>query len=296
MEIRQLKTFVMIARLGSFTKAADVLGYVQSALTAQVQNLEEELGTVLFERFGRQIKLTRDGENLLFYAQQILHLAEAAKCHSSALATGTIAIGTSESVCLHHLTALLKEYRTRCPQVELKLHFGTCCELHSLLANNVIDLAFLLDDPIVDDKLIVHNLFDETVLFLASPQHPLTRFSRVTPEDFINQTMILTESGCCFRTRYETFMKERHIQPSSVLEVSSVEIIKRFTRDNLGICLLAKSTAAAELAAGDLVALHWDGPAIDVKAQLIHHKEKQLSTALQSFIDLSLEKLKVVDQ
>lgn len=289
-EIRQLKTFLMAAKLASFSKAAATLGYAQSTVTMQIKSLEEELGTSLFDRSERRISLTGEGENLLWYAEQILKLAEEAT-ETTARGNrtgGSITVGTPESLCLHYLSPLIRDYRLSHPDAAITLRFGTCCELYELLKNKLVDAAFFLDEPIDDGKMIVHILYDEPVVLLASPKHPLSRKAAVTPADLDGQQLILTESGCNYRARFESCISAQGVKPCSTMEVSSVEIIKRFTRDSLGITVLSRSAAEKELAAGQLVALPWAGPSFDVKAQLVHLKERRLPPALRAFIGLVL--------
>lgn len=294
MEIRQLTTFAMIVKLGSFTKAADMLGYSQSAITMQVKALEDEMGTPLFERFGRTIKLTREGESFFWYADQILKLAKEAKDISACEETpkGEIILGTPESLCLHCLPELIREYRVRYPDVEIKIRFGTCCELYDMLHKNFIDVAFFLDEPIADDNLVAEVLFDEPVVFIASPKHPLAQKSIVTPEDLNGQSFIITEPGCNYRSRFDDLINAERLRLCSTMEVSSVEIIKKFTKDNLGVTVLPQTTVQDDIGSKQLAVLPWAGPSFDVKVQLVHHKEKRISPALRAFIELTQTTLK----
>ncbi len=291
MEIRNLKTFATIARLQSFTKAADMLGYAQSTVTSQIQSLEEELGGILFERLGRKVTLTKNGENLLLYAEQILKLNQAAKdvISNSNGTKGTLTIGTPESFCMNCMPELLKKYRENYPDVEIKLRIGTCCEFHHFLQHNTVDLAFFLDQPIEDEHLVTHILFDEPVMIIASPAHPLAQKGRsITPQDLDGQSLVLTESGCVYRERFEKTLAGAKVRSCYTLEVTSVEVIKRFTINNIGLTVLSRVAVEHELAANQLVALPWNGPSFDVKAQLAYHKRKWVSPAMRAFIDLAL--------
>lgn len=293
MEIRQLKTFLMVAKLGSFSKAADILGYAQSTITMQIKSLEEDLGTTLFERSREKILLTKDGENLYWYAEQILKLTEEAIVTTSCAnrPQGTIVIGTPESLCLYCLPEVVKEYRLSYPEVEIKFHFGTCCDLYEMLNKNLIDIAFFLDEPITDENMITHILFDEPVLLLISPNHPLSTKISITPENIAGEHLILTESGCNYRARFENFINSQNGLSCSTMEVSSIQVIKRFTEDNLGIAVLSKTAVQNELDSKRLIALPWSGPSFDVKAQLVYQKEKKLTPALSKFIGLTLKKI-----
>ncbi|VBB05141.1 transcription regulator hth lysr [Lucifera butyrica] len=293
MELRQLQTFLTIAKQASFTKAAQDLGYAQSTVTSQIQTLEEELGTMLFERLGRQIKLTKDGENLCAYAAQILALANEAKdlVANSTVPKGTLTIGTAESLCTYRLPELFQAFRARCPKVEISLRFDICSDYRTHLRKNTVDIVFFLDVPCEEADLVTHVLFEEPMAVIASPDHPLTRQKRVGPQDIHGQALILTDLGCSYRRVFESILAQAGAKPSSVLGVSSNEVIKRFVGDGWGIGFLPRVTVEQELKNGQLAALVWAGPPFAIKAQLIYHKEKWLSPALRTFIELTLARL-----
>lgn len=294
MEIRQLNTFVTIARLLSFTKAANELGYAQSTVTNQIQALEEELGTMLFERLGKHIKLTKDGENLYSYADQILKLSDEAKdlITSSLIPKGSLIIGTAESLCMHRLPEVFKTFRSRYPKVEINIRFDTCGDYRTHLRKNNVDIVFYLDVLCNENDLVTHVLFEEPMTVIAAPSHPLAKKLQVIPQDINGQALILTDSGCTYRRLFESILTQAGVKPSSVLGVSSNEVIKKFVCDGWGIGLLPQIAVNQELIAKQLIALPWTGPAFNIKAQLIYHKEKWLSPALRAFINVTLEILK----
>jgi len=150
MDIRQLVTFTTIARLNSFTQTASELGYAQSSITAQIQLLEKELGIRLFERIGKKVFLTSEGSEFLAYAKQMLNLWENAKGVASVAdtITGPLSIGVVESVCTFRLPYLLKKYNECCPEVGIVLKTGNSKVLQSMLRENQIDVAVLLESEI----------------------------------------------------------------------------------------------------------------------------------------------------
>lgn len=293
MEFRQLKTFVTTASLLSFTKAANNLGYAQSTITSQIQALEEELGTMLFERLGKQIKLTRDGENLYAYADQILKLSDEAKdlISSSLIPKGSLTIGTAESLCIHRLPAVFNKFRSHFPKVELNLHFDTS-DYRTLLRKNTIDIVFFLDVPCNENDLVTHVLFEEPMAVIAAPSHPLAKKHQVVPHDISGQSLILTSPGCSYRRLFESILTQAGVKPSSVMGVSSNEVIKKFVCDGWGIGFLPHIVVRQELMTNQLIALPWAGPSFAIKAQLIYHKHKWLSPALREFINITLEAFK----
>lgn len=293
MELRQLKTFVRTVKLLSLTKAACELNYAQSTVTSQIQSLEEELGTMLFERLGKQIKLTKDGEQLYAYAVQILKLSDEAKdvISSSPIPKGSLVIGTAESLCTSRLPEVFSAFRSQYPKVDLDIRFEACSDYRTHLRKNTVDIVCLPDVPCSESDLLTHLLFEVPMVVLASPDHPLVKKDRVIPQDMNGQALILTETGCSYRRLFESVLMQVGARPSSTLGFSSNEVIKKFVKDGWGIGFLPQMTVSQELLTKQLIALPWSGPSFDIQAQLIYHKEKWLSPALQAFIKVTLDTL-----
>lgn len=287
MEIRQLKTFVTAARLGSFVEASKVLDYAPSTITAQIQLLEEELNTKLFDRLGKQVVLTSQGQTLQTYAQQILKLSDeaiSATCGTSV--GGMITIGIAESLAVIRLSEVFSSYRRLYPNVELDVKFGPCSEFKTYLRKNTIDVAIVLERSIIDQDLLVEVAYPEPMSILCAPSHPLVKKESVGPSNLANETLLVTESGCGYRTILEGMLANVGVQFRSVMAVSSVQAEKQFTASGLGICLLTKIAVEQDVAEKRLVALPWDGPDFKIVAQIVRHKNKWLSPALQVFLDL----------
>lgn len=293
MEFRMLKTFVTTAKFLSFTKAASDLGYAQSSITNQIQALEEEFGTMLFERLGKQIKLTNAGEHFYSYATQILKLAEETKdqLSSSLLPKGSVILGTAESLCLHRLPEVFNTFRSCFPNVEIDLRFDAVGDYRALLRKNAIDAAFLLDVACNENDLVTHVILEEPMSVIASPNHPLAKKSQVLPHDLNNEPLILTSEGCTYRRLFESALTQVGAKPSSIMGVSSNEVIKKFVGDGWGIGFLPHIVVQQESKMGRLVELNWNGPPFGIKAQLIYHRKKWLSPALKAFIDTTLTTL-----
>ena len=293
MEIRQLKTFITIVKLGSFSQAAQFLGYTQSTLTTHIQLLEKELDTVLFERFGHQLMLTTDGERLYEYAEQITKLSDDAKNEfdNFAVPRGPIVIGMPESLGLYYLTDVLKEYVALYPDVDLKLKFGIASDFRNLLRKNMMDLAFFLEKNIQDTDLKGELLWAEPVVMVSSPRHRLAAQKQVKAKDLQGQTFVFTDSGSNYRMALEEIMNKAEVQPRTVLEIGQIEIIKQFVISNLGIAILPLVAAKAEIAAGLLAALPWQGRDLTTNTFLVYHKEKWHSHAIRAFIKLVYERL-----
>ncbi|WP_378956229.1 LysR family transcriptional regulator [Pelosinus sp. sgz500959] len=294
MEFRQLQAFCTVANTLSFTRAANMLGYAQSSITNQIQLLENELDTKLFERLGKSIALTTEGECFLTYAKQILHLSLEGKeaVSGSTSPKGSITIGAPESLCVLRLPLLLQEYRKRYPHVKISLKTGTCSEFDYWLRTHLIDIAFFLQPEASHPELITHTLFRDPMVIAASADHPLITKGSIQPTDLHGETLILSESGCSYRVILENMLATAGVYPASILEFSSVSAMKQCAISGLGITLLPQLAVTAEIATGQLVNLNWVGPDFNISAQVAYHKDKWLSPALAAFFKLTTEILK----
>lgn len=260
MELQQIKTFSVIAKTRSFTKASELLDYAQSSISAQIRLLEDELETKLFERMGKKVYLTKEGERFLEYAEKILVLAREAKeaVKGSDMPKGMLIIGAPESICVYRLPTVLQEYKRLYPEVEIILKIGTCPDLFSWIRNNTIDIALLMDEQIITNDLIIEPLRYEAMVLIAGETHCLVEKMQIKPQHLENQQFILIEKDCCYRNQFEMQLAKAKVQLASTLEVGSIETIKKCVISGLGLSLLPQMTVEQELALGVLKDLHWN--------------------------------------
>lgn len=294
MDFQQLRTFTVIAKVGSFTKAAEQLDYAQSSVSAQVRALETELETRLFERMGREICLTEAGQRLLVYAEQFLKLAEEAKesVSGSAKPAGTLTIGAPESLCVFLLPPVLLQYRKLYPEVKLVLKLGSCKDLYEWTRQNRVDVGFLMGAPKVMPGLLVESMRQEQMVLVGAKDHPLALQASCSPQDLAGQDLIVVEeAGCCYRIAFERQVTDAGVQWGSVQEFGSVEMIKKCVFSGLGISVLPRMTVEEELARGQLTDLKWDDSGFNTFTLMAIHKDRWLSPALTAFIQLARERI-----
>ncbi len=299
MEFRQLKTFAVIAKLGSFVLAADRLGYAQSTITNHIQILENELGARLFERLGHRIMLTNQGKSLLPYAEQVIKLTSEAleMVADPDVPKGKLTIGVSESLGTYRLPRLLQNYRKAYPKVEMILKFANCSTICDSIRRNETDIGLIINERLAAGDLIVENISAEQMLFLAAADHPLARKKEVIPDDLEKTCVILTEPGCSYRLTVEKILRDFRVVPQSFLEASSIEAIKQLIMLGLGISMLPRFAVKKELKEKKIQAVRWGGPIPNYLVQMLYHKDKWISPALQTFLDTTRElHLKAADQ
>ena len=147
MDLRQLKTFRMVATTGSFTQAAQALNYAQSSVTAQIQALETDLGIQLFHRLPRKVILTEAGQRLLRSADPLLDMAEQARSAvvGEADSTGSLVLGAPDTLCTYRLPVVFRELRARCPGVRIVFRPAPVHHLRRLVSDGTLDIAFVLE-------------------------------------------------------------------------------------------------------------------------------------------------------
>jgi DNA-binding transcriptional LysR family regulator len=293
MDLRQLQTFLNVAQHLNFTRAAEALNYAQSSVTAHVATLEQDLGVMLFERLGKRIVLTEAGTRLQGYASQILRLADEATMAVRAYEepTGTLVIGTPESLCAYRLPPVLRAFRARHPKVQIIFRPGICEDLKRNVADGQLDLAFILDEAQTAPNLTFERLIGETFLLLAAPDHRLARLPAPATADLDGETILVTEVGATYRIQWERQLELAKVRPGTVMEFASVEAIKHCAREGIGVTVLPAMAVQDEIRQGLLQPIPWDWAAPPLLTQAVWHRDKWQSPALEAFLTVTRETL-----
>lgn len=289
MDLKQLSTFITVSNLLNFTKAAEQLGYAQSSITAQIQQLENELGIALFERIGKKVLLTDAGKRMIPYVTQILQLSDNMKniVLDSSAPKGVLTIGTAESLSIYRLPAVLKEYRKLYPEVDLELKLLRCNDFLSSLSNGTIDIAFTIGNKIETKYVLEAIKLSEQIQILASAGHPLTLKKKIAPKDFEREPLLLTGRDCCYRGAFLRQLAEHNVVPKVALETDSIQVIKQASMSGLGICVLPAVAVIDEVLEGKLVPINFNTDDFNIVSQMIYHKDKYVSPSLNEFLKIS---------
>ncbi len=293
MELRQLCTFRMVAETLSFSRTALALNYVQSSVTAQIQALEEELGVRLFDRLGKRVSLTDAGTRLLPYAEKMLGLSEEARCVVAGgdIPTGTLTITAPESICTYCLPDVLSQFRRRFPQVRLLFRPIAFADLRNVVNEGEVDVAFVIDEFVYSNSLNVERLSSDPLYLLVSPDHHLASLPELSTGDLEGEQFLLTEIGCGYRNALDRALNRAGVQISTHLAFAGVEAIKQCAIASMGIAFLPGLTVERELESGSLVALNWENQQFSTVIQMLWHKDKWISPALQAFLGVAREVL-----
>lgn len=289
MDLVYLRTFREVARCQSFTRAADHLGYAQSSVTAHIQKLENEYGVVLFERFGRAMRLTSAGEQLQRYFEQILSLYDESKHLISRQVSGHLDIGTIESLIAYFLPPVFNRFREAFPQINLQALPLAEPQIVQLIKTGELDVGIILDRLVGDEDVDTIVIRQEQLVLVAPPGHPLCGSRAVGPQDLQHLSYIATEQTCTYRAAFERMLADNGVPYRILHEFGSLEAIKRLVGYGLGVGLLPRIAIDREVAEGQLAIIPFAHPDISFYTQIVLHKKKWRSPAIRHLIALLAE-------
>ena len=298
MDLRQLEIVKVIADSGSFTAAARLLHVSQSAISRQVLLLEEELKEPLFVRLGRRVRLTSAGESLLQLSQRVLSDVRdttAAIVEGHGRLSGTINLAGGMTVCLHVFPSLLKEYRRRHPEVEVKLTTGGTPHLLDRLRSGTVDVA-LLTLPVEGADFVQTPVMREELLLVGHRSHPLGRKRRVKARDLDGQPLILFERGSSTRRVVDDMIAREQIRPTIVMETENVEILKALALIGMGMTIIPYQAVAREVRAGQIWCTRLEGVSMVRETGWVHVRAARIPRLVQQMfeaLDRTLPRLRL---
>jgi LysR family transcriptional regulator, regulator for metE and metH len=289
LEIRHLKLIVEVSQEQSVTRASEKLFLTQSALSHQLLDIETRLGTPLFHRLNKKMILTQAGERLLQSAGRILADLEETEADLKRIATnkqGCLRISTACYTCYNWLPAILKNFKENFPEVEVKIVVEATRKPIPVLLEGKLDVV--ITHQFEDDKRIVFELiFEDEMLVLMSPNHPLTSKNYLRPKDFEGENY-LTHTDLENNTIYQKVLKPNGVKFGNVSQIQLTEAIIEMVKADLGIAVLAKWAVAGKYLEGGIVAkpltkdgffLKWYSAYLKSESEPIYFREfiKQVS-------------------
>ena len=213
MELDQLRNVVKVAELGNFTRAAEVIGLSQSALSRSIARLEEELGQPIFERQSKQVSLTAAGERFQLKARQILAMVgEATAEIGDDGETGQIRVGVIPTIAPYFLPELLKSFGAKCPMAKVIIQEDTTDKMLKQVSDGVIDVA-ILARPLDAKYLTIEDLFEEELFLVMSPEHALSKKPQIRISDIESLPFVLLGEAHCLTDSVLTFCHQKAFHP-----------------------------------------------------------------------------------
>lgn len=286
MELQRLETFRTVATLMNFNRAAEVLNYAQSSISAQIKALENEIGILLFRRIGKSVQLTEAGAKMLVYADKLLALKDEALAEVTGRTgtSGLLTLRMPQTIATYYLPGILRTYQPRFPAMRLDI---TTCAMHSLeneLRIGTVDLAFLLGDTIAAENLEVEFLGSVPLLIVTHPGHPLTSCGRADFRNIEGQVLFLPKNDCGYRMIFEQMLTAEKVTPATVIEMNSIEAIKQAVMAGIGVTVIPEIAVRAEIKDGRMAKISWVDD-METGILMIRHKDKWRPPALEAFMD-----------
>lgn len=283
MELTYLRTFQAVAVWGSYTMAAEKLGYAQSSVTAQMAKLEELYGVTLLERAGKGMRLTFEGRALLKYADRILALRDEAYAAVSGKREGELRIASIETLASCFLPYRLHGFRSAHPDVLLRIQPGSEPDIIAAVKAGTADFGLIFDQPFHSDELECRTLRRERLYVVLPPGHRLADRNGLSPNDLKGIPLVLTEESCTYRAYLMGRFREAGVDPAIEMELGHLEGIKKAVLHGWGAAFLPAYAVEEELTAGSLRALPLEQDRADFRIQLIWRKGRHLSALYKEF-------------
>lgn len=290
MELRNLITFLKIIETGSFSKAAEQLLYSQSTVTIQIQQLEEELNILLFDRIGKKVFVTEKGREVAEYARQMVRLSEKISLVGADTEElqGALTIVSYDSLSYGVLPNILFEYHKRHPKVSIVVKTSdNFAETRNILSRNEADLCFAFSEKPEIKNLICWFSRKDKVFFVAPPGHSLAQKKNIPLEEIANESLIVSNKHISFdfdfKGKYDAFKNYKLNPAFDVFDTpSAVELVKL----GAGILLVPHYLVAKAEEAGELCVL--DVPEVDntIWIQALYHPDKSVTPQMNAFFAL----------
>jgi len=288
---RRLKVFHSVARLLSFTKAAESLHMTQPAVTFQVRQLEEQFNTRLFDRTHNRISLTEAGRAVHNYASRIFELYDEmdnAVREITGDVSGVLIIGASTTISEYMLPALLGEFKRAYPDVSLRLKVGNSDAIVSMVESNVIDLG-VVEAPVVNRHLSVELCREDQLVAIVPPGHPLSKHEQISAKKILKYPYISREEGSGTRDVFVEYLQQQGFDENQldiIMELGSPEAIKGAVEAGIGVTVMSRTTLHKELALGSLKAIAFDPPLVR-PFSFVHQRQKFRQRAMDELLSFA---------
>ena len=285
MELRNLITFIHVAELGSFTKAAEQIGYSQSTISFQIKQLEQELGCLLFERINHTVALTERGRELISYAHRVRTLTDEFKENlGKEDYSGHIRIVTPDSVCEEMIYSHYLDFHEKYPGISIKFTTADTTVMFDMLDRNEADAIITLDSHSYKKDYIIAKEEPLSMHFVTGKRSAFAGKKRLRMADIAAAPFVLTEYGQGYRRVLDKELAKKSIDITPVLEIGRTDMITRILAKSDMISYLPDFVTKPFVDAGELCYLDVADMNIEIWKQLIYHKNKWISKSLGAFL------------
>ena len=288
---RRLQVFSTVARLLSFTKAAEALHMTQPAVTFQIRQLEDYFNTRLFDRTHNRISLTTAGHLVKDYADQIISLYsemdnEVRKLTGDVL--GPLVLGASTTIGEYVIPSILGQYQNKFPDVAVRLHVANTEGVLHMVESNEIDIG-IVEGPVSNKNLVSRVCWNDELVIVTPPGHALVSAGPVSVEEVVKYPFISREEGSGTREVILEYLQSAGLDMSDLnltMEFGSPESIKSAVSAGLGISILSIATLDKELELGRLAKVSLDPP-LKRPFSIVYQRQKFRLRAMDEFLEFT---------
>jgi DNA-binding transcriptional LysR family regulator len=290
MDFDQLTTFVCVAKLKSFSRAGHKVFRSQSAVSAQIRQLEQAYNTKLFDRTAKSVELTPAGEVLYEHAERMLQQRDEslqAVADLGKFVQGSLVFGANEATCLYLLPDIFAEYQRRYPKVHISIYRNFSQKILQRLEDGSIDVG-IVTLPVKSPALKIHPIYRDRLRLMVSKRNALANRNRVTLAEVAAHPLIFPKTGFTRQVLDKLFRPYRS-RMHVAMELTSVGMIKRFVAADAGVSFISESFAHEEVKAGEVRLVSIEGADIWRELGLAYRRGRSLPRAAQALIGLIRE-------
>ena len=288
MQIESLKVFCDLTETKSFTKAAQINGVTQSAVSQQISSLETKFAAALIERSKKKFTLTKEGETLYKYSNQIVQSYDELRHKIQEIqnvVTGAIKVVTIYSIGLHELPPYLKKFLKKHPTVNVSVEYRRATQLYEDIISGMADIG-LVAYPQKDPRLQVTSLAEDMLVLICHPEHPLAQKPRVKLSEIVSHKFIAFEPDIPTRRAIDKILRDRNVEVDHAMEFDNIETVKRAVEIDAGISIVPRSPVSQEVAKKTIAMVEIEDEQFYRPLAAVHKKNKVLSPAMKEFLAL----------
>lgn len=286
MNIRKLRIFYETASCLNMSKVAKEMYISQPSISQCISELESELNTKLFDRIGKKLFLTYEGELFFNYARRILNIYEEGANiikDSAKENKGKISIGASLTIGIYIMPYVIKKFKEEVPGIEISLFIDSQSNLENLIVHNKVDMAFL-ESKVLSNEIISKEVCEDELVFINGIDHEWKNKKYLEKEDLLDQVVIFREDGSGSKKILETFFKNIDIKYKEGLDLSQIEAIINYVKLNMGVSCVPYISVIEREKLGDLNISRLKNYTIERSLYIAIHKDKYISSPIKTFI------------
>jgi DNA-binding transcriptional LysR family regulator len=285
-DINQLEVLVAVARERSFSRAAEVLGRTQPAVSQAIRRLELEIGEKLFDRSSKDGTLTAAGEVLIDHAHHILNLrnsAERSLRDLRELQEGKVTISANEHT-VFYLLPLIAEFRKEHPKIKVEVRRGVASRIPREVTSRDVELgvvSFTPDEPSIKAVTVM----TDSLVVIVAPDHPLAKKETISISALGDEILIAHNAQSPYRAKVIEAFERYRTRMNIAIELPSLEAIKKIVQGGAGVALVPRLTAEDEIRNGTLAAVRIKELKLERKLNIIYRRNSALSHAANAFVE-----------